>query len=229
MHQTKLVQPDRFRLRVHELARHVGSTPTVMLQEIRALGESVATISSKVEIPVIRRVCESHGAALPWAASLNSEPPGGESRIATDRSSSDRPPGASGRTARDNNPLMDVSASSQATHTYVEMADDVLEPAYQANGFREAIGETKPAWALGEWALRGFSESERDEWIEGGLRATQATCARQLALRGLGPEHLAESVYGYSILDRVRRGEGADGVARMYFEERNQTSSSRSA
>lgn len=80
-----------------------------------------------------------------------------------------------------------------------------------------------------EWAIKGIDDDERDAWIASGVRPTQAHCVRELIDGGLARESLVELVNGYSVLDRVLRGEGGAGIARMYRAERRRNQRKRLA
>jgi len=221
MHNVKLVEPPRRRVRVHELAAHVGTTPMTLLLELRSSGEWVASISTKVEEPTVRKVCVRFGVATPWESHLDettAKPPAQNPRSAAEPTFK---PSHAARTARANNPLMDLGLTAEDLE---HKNAAVRTPAYGAVSrvpTSPPPGEAAPAWADGQWVVLGFTEEERDRWISAGLRPSQAKSARELADAGIVPDQLTETVGGYTMLVRIRNGEGGRGVARMYIAQRN--------
>lgn len=56
---------------------------------------------------------------------------------------------------------------------------------------------------------------EQDVWIAAGLSPNRAKVAAALRNVDLTPSDLGVNVNGWTVLQRVLRGEGAEGVARL--------------
>jgi hypothetical protein len=79
----------------------------------------------------------------------------------------------------------------------------------------ETQGDVVPAWELESWKMFGFTEAERDVWIEHGLRPGQVKDAVSFRDAGLVPADLTRDVAGWTVLKRLRAGERPAEVVRL--------------
>lgn len=73
-----------------------------------------------------------------------------------------------------------------------------------------------------EWALRGFTNAEKDVWLAAGLRDGQAKLAVQLIEAGLSPQDLSADLGGWTVLERVHQGEDVVALARLHERKHGQ-------
>ncbi len=70
------------------------------------------------------------------------------------------------------------------------------------------------------WERRGFSVSDRDDWVAAGLSGAESGLADQCVIAGLCPDELPKLLSGRTALQRLRGGESATSVwARLREEE----------
>lgn len=73
-----------------------------------------------------------------------------------------------------------------------------------------------------EWALRGFTNAEKDVWLAAGLKDGQAKLAVQLIEAGLSPQDLSADLGGWTVLERVHQGEDVVALARLHERKHGQ-------
>lgn len=215
MRIVKLEDEPRQRLKVHQLAKQVGHSSRELTELLTALGEHVNSPHEYVEVPVIRRVHEELGvtyraSARPTAAPFHPSP-------ATSGLGPPKP-----RPKRENHPLMPVAERPR------DRARQPVRGAPPRKGFEwrsrqdedefamATRSDASPAFAFEEWKWRGFSDFERDVWMEAGLRSGQAKTAATLRDQGVLPLDLARDLSGWTLLQRLRKGEGAEAIARLF-------------
>lgn len=222
MRYLKLVRPPRERRRISELASELGVPATEIMGVLDNLGEFVRSASSYVEVPIIRQV----HAAFNVEYLSNPSWRKGQSPPTPSQPQGLTPPAKKPR--RDNNPLMGTSDRPQDQLTIAHPRGPkqrFFPPEWQSRttGQEWSLGggvDSSPAFEFVEWKVRGFSEIDRDAWIAAGLRASQGRLAAELREAGLQPTDLATELYGWKVIDRLTRGEGATGVARMLCRSR---------
>ena len=88
-------------------------------------------------------------------------------------------------------------------------------PDYSAAGSFVA----SPAMAPFEWALRGVDETKQ-AWLDHGLTDRDARIAEACLAAGLQPSDLTVAVSGWTVLERITRGEAPKEVARLLDRHR---------
>lgn len=219
MRHLKLQQPPRSRQRVRDVAKEVGVTSRRLLEDLKEMGEYAPTAASYIEAPVIRAVHDRFGVAYDEPTQEPIQP-----TASVPTATGLGPPPA--RRRRENHPLM-----NEASRPRDEASDD----AYRRDGRRTerarparwsarsveqrwaqaSSDDAAPAFEFEDWKLRGFTEVERDVWIDAGLRAGQAKWAAELRDSGLLPAELQTNLHGWKVIDRLQRGEGAAAVVRL--------------
>lgn len=188
--QLKLQQPARERASVRDLSKRTGVPADELMAVLSELGEHVAAPSSHVEPPVINRLFDYLGIQEADEASQDT------------------------RTAEASSP----DSSPSVPHRPPRLAP--IGPAWSSDEVEDvrshsAQHDTSPAFAYSEWSVRRFSDAERDVWMDAGLRSGQAKMAADARDAGLLPSDLHTKVNGWKVVDRLRDGEGAKGVARL--------------
>lgn len=222
MRYVKLVEPPRIRLRVRDIAKELDVPPQDILDVLHDLHEYVKNSASFVEVPVIRRVHEAFDVtyhprpqvAQPVSPSTRQVPAG-----------LGPPPK---REKRDNHPLMGEisprrSRQAQPNAQPVSGTSAVSWTGRKADQQWAELrgGDASHSFEFESWKLYGFSEVERDVWIEAGLRPGQAQHAAELHEAGLSSTDLRVVLHGWTVADRLLRGEGAKAVARMLAQTRD--------
>jgi hypothetical protein len=217
----KLQQPDRARIRVRDLAREVGVPDVDLLAWLRTNGEWTKSALSFLEEPVADRICQHFD-------------PDGSSRAqvhAGEEVPSNSPPSPgltapTPRAARVNNPYLGQPRTSHPARArrdapsrqtlHVSSAQDSV-PDYSAAGSPPA----SEAMAPFEWAVRGV-DNEKEDWLAHGLGPRDARLAAACRDAGLAPSDLKLALSGWTVLDRITRGEGPMHVARLLARQQEQ-------
>lgn len=200
-------------MRVYEAAKELGCTAAVALQGLKDIGEYVRSAQSMIEVPVLDNLAEHLG------LERNTEPEV-SSATAEPKSSGLRPPECQVR--RDNNPVKPGCPSSKSATTSAVWTSDRQSEDQQ---FMDATHSgASPSFAHVEWKMRGFTDVERDVWLAAGLRSYDARAASVLRDGGLRPVDLTADVNGWTVLERIRKGEGAGAVVRLFCRSRDEVS-----
>ncbi|WP_372490298.1 translation initiation factor IF-2 N-terminal domain-containing protein [Arsenicicoccus bolidensis] len=229
MRRTKLTEPARPRIRVRELAKEASLAPKDMLALLANLGEYAPNISAFVEYPTAERVRRHLGLQAP------PPPPMPEVVRLAPRPAEASPPNrrtvSTGLTPpkpqppRNNNPLMPEARRPRDDVPY-RLTPREAEKRRRARPARHSSLTPPPAHAAfgtqdcshtmadASWVVYGLTPLERTQWTEAGLRQTQARDAATLKAAGLTPADLARDLDGWTVLERLVRGEGAGSLAR---------------
>lgn len=226
MRHLKLQKPPRPRVRVRELARELEIPETELLAWLREHGEWVLHVQSFVEEPV---AAKARSAFRP-----NDSTPSAPAAPA--EASPNRPQPLAGLTpptvplARDNNPFVGLQTfrprtarlegTSRGSEPVVTVGGPDLPDYSAAGSFRAS-----EAMAPFEWAVRGVEELRQD-WLDHGLGLRDARIAQACQEAGLRPSDLSADVSGWTVLDRITRGEAPAQVARLLARQRNQSRNS---
>lgn len=220
MRQLKLQQPPRPRIRVRDLAREVGADDNDVLVWLRANGEWVKSVLSFVEQPVAQRV------------RLHFAPDNEQQRSSSPEEQADPPVRAplqglqppTAPPARENNPFLgQLKAFSrrEAPRPPRNTSPETVWHAEHETPDYSAAGSflASPAMAPFEWALRGVDDTKQ-AWLDHGLTDRDARIAEACLAAGLQPNDLAVAVSGWTVLDRITRGEAPKEVARLLDRQR---------
>jgi hypothetical protein len=220
MRYLKLQPSPRKRLRVRDLAKQVGISSGALMRLLSELKEYVPSAASYVEIPVVRKIYGALG--LDYEESDEVQP---QVQVVQPPTAGLSPPRK--RPKRNNNPLMpeperprDQVDPERRSSRHNRAAEPKTREWHSRSADEEWAANTASdashAFEFEEWKLRGFTEIERDVWIDAGLRMGQAKLAAELHAAGLTPSELQADLAGWNVLDRLRRGEGATAVARLF-------------
>jgi hypothetical protein len=129
-----------------------------------------------------------------------------------------------------NHPLKSASERSRDQDLRRERGNRRHEDGWSATRAGDAYAagsraEASFAFEFEEWKLRGFTDSERDVWVASGLRTSQAKTAASLREAGLLPVDLGADLSGWTVLERLQKGEGAQAVARLLQTSRKSDAS----
>lgn len=220
MRHLKLQPPRRPRVRVRDLARELEVADTELLAWLREDGEWVPHVLSYIEEPVAAKARAALRPDLPTIEQPAQSAPG----------SSDPAPltGLSPPTAaptRENNPFLgQVQRFQPRPHRFgrspaepVGRSGEDPLPDYSAAGAFRASEVMAPF----EWGVRGV-EDRRQDWLEHGLGPRDARIAQACQEVGLQPADLPVDVAGWTVLDRITRGEPPREVARLLQRQRDQ-------
>ncbi len=216
MHRTKLVPPPRRRWKVSEAARELGLAVGDVMAGLREIGEYATGPRDLIEEPVFVRLAALFGVTTS-TTDEEVDPIGSEAPQAGERGPGlTRPPPLP---RRDNNPYREPEPRprdvQQVSHG-ARHSENTVED-YRSVGQRRG---PRTAFEEHEWALRAFSEPEKDVWLAAGLKETQAKLAEALRAAGLRPHELAQDLDGWTVLDRVNLGEDAQAVASFLARKR---------
>ncbi|MHA6510729.1 hypothetical protein [Tessaracoccus sp. Y1736] len=191
----KLSTPSSNTLRSsQQLAKELGATTPAILEALQEIGEYVDSPAMKSIVePVAKRVAEHLGLQLP----ADPPHPKGKWEI-LDTQPSD--------TLR-RQPRLDRRGSTPTSGQF--------GPPDRSLGLDNPRLDAKAPWDEQEWKLYGFSDIERDVWIDHGLRKGQAKRAAALRNAGLTPPDLGTSLYGWTVAKRLREGETPTSVKRL--------------
>lgn len=227
MRNLKLQQPPRPRVRVRDLARELDVADTELLAWLREHGEWVPHVLSFIEEPVAVQARTAFGqdastgvTPAPAIPATGTDPPAAQPR----RNAGLKPPTSA--PARDNNPFLGElqkfrprlarpSPSSRGSEPVARVGSPGLPDYSAAGAFRAS-----EAMAPFEWAVRGV-EDHKQEWLDHGLGPRDARLARACQDAGLRPEDLGVDVSGWTVLDRITRGEAPRQVARLLARQRD--------
>lgn len=229
MRLIKLQRPPRHRQRIREVAKELNLTSRQLLAELSEMGEYASSAAAYVEAPVIRAVHDRHGVAYTQPDEVQGEPaPQGVGPASTSGLGPPRP-----RERRDNHPLMNEASrprdragregprrGAPASGSAGEVQARWEARSVEQQWSQASAGDAAPAFEYEEWKLRGFTEVERDVWLDAGLRASQAKWAAELRDGGLRPADLQTDLHGWKVIDRLRCGEGAVAVVRLLSASR---------
>lgn len=219
MHRTRLVPPQRPRWKIRDAARELGRTVDEALNGLAEIGEYANGPRDWIEEPVFNRLAVHFGVSLPTRTS--SEPTAGspEQHEPVDARGGLTPP--AGLPTRNNHPYVqpeprprDLLNSTWVRH---KPEEDVRE--YHAGGMW--LGSGAP-FADQEWALRGFTDAEKDVWLAAGLKDHQAKLAERFRDAGLSPHEVSADLSGWTVLTRVNLGEDVAAVVRLYQRTRTE-------
>lgn len=177
----------RRRMRVRDIATLLNVASDVVVEAARKCGEFVTSPQSFLEEPVLRRLSEHFGQPILPETSTKKVTP-------WERRGSGSHVGPPS------------SRKSRRKSTWEQPDEDDLWAAAQ---------DASPAFEIESWKLFGFSETDRDLWIDAGLRPGQVKAAARFAEAGFRPSDLARVVSGWTVRDRLRKGEDPDAVLRL--------------
>jgi len=181
-------------------------------------GEYVASIHSYIEPPVARRVREAFNVAP------LKDGPAAPTEVQPASTSS---PGLSAslpRPHRDNYPMMnddgrrrDFSWVPRPVPTKRKTSTDsfTTETPEPSADFAAAT-RSRPSHAFEhlEWKVLGIGEVEQLVWMSHGLTGSQARVAAECAAAGITPGELGTDLDGWTIRERLSKGQGAAALAR---------------
>jgi hypothetical protein len=217
----KLQPPPRPRVRVRDLARELELADTELLTWLREHGEWVPHVLSYLEEPVAAKA----RAALRPDLAATAKP----TQITPATSDPAPLKGLSPPTTpptRENNPYLGQlqrfgPRPGRPRTLRAELVGDSGAdplPDYSAAGSFRA----SEAMAPFEWAVRGV-EDQRQDWLEHGLGPRDARIAEACQEAGLQPADLPVDVAGWTVLDRITRGEPPREVARLLRRQRDES------
>lgn len=213
MRRTRLVPPPRRRWQVRYAAEQLGRTLKETLDGLAEIGEHATGPRGQIEEPVFTRLAAHFGVNLPTHSAPEPDLGVIEPPHAVDARGGLTPP-----------PPM----PSRSNHPYMEPEPrprDLLNSTWVPSKPVEPVGEhrsggqwqrSSTAFIDHEWALRGFTDAERDVWMAGGLKDWQAKLAEQLRGAGISPDELSADLGGWTVLQRVNQGEDVVAVARLH-------------
>lgn len=223
MRLIKLQRPPRHRQRIRDVAKEVGVSSRQLLAELSEMGEYASSAASYIEAPVIRAVHDRLGVAY-----VEPDKPEPDRRsLATPATSGLEPPRP--RERRENHPLMDEASRPRDRAVWDGPRRDTFTTTDSRGQARSrwagrsveqqwaqvSAGDAAAAFEFEEWKLRGFTDVERDVWMDAGIRAGQAKWAAELRDGGLRPADLQTDLNGWKVIERLQRGEGAAAVVRL--------------
>lgn len=193
--ELKLPEPGpRRRWSAQELAAELGLEVTDVMTALKAVGEYVDNHRRKmIEEPVVKKVFEHFGRQY----KAESPKPVSQWQV-RDLRGAPRP--ARKRKKPQSRPVNGPRR---------------FESSDRSLGLGHPTADTKDAWADSEWQLLGFTEVERDVWLDGGLRRGRARDAKVLRDAGFQPADLRRDVFGWSVAKRLRAGEHPEAVLRL--------------
>ena len=222
MRHIKLHEPPRARLRVRDIAKEIDVSAREVLAVLNDINEYVKNSASFVEAPIIRRVHEIFGVTDGPPPS-----PGWPDRLPTPHSPTGLTPPPK-RRKRDNHPLMGEISPRRDGNAHPDSGSTESASTASWAGRKAdqqwaelAGGDASHSFEFEGWKLYGFSEVERDVWIAAGLRPGQARHAAELRDAGLSSTDLSIDLNGWTVADRLQRGEGAVAVARTLTHMRS--------
>jgi hypothetical protein len=214
LRNTRLKESPRERISVRNLAKELGVSPSNLLAEVRALGEFVTSNSSMLEAPVARKIRQAHGvdtrsqsvesameSTFPQAQPTHVAPGemGGGSRLPA---------------RRENHPYIDEVERPRDLVPYFQRRKYLdLPPAppplrdYTTSTTGESWGSTEflvsASFESASWKLCGFSETERDVWMDAGLPSNGARLAQAVLSAGITPTDLGVLIEGATVVERL--------------------------
>ncbi len=218
MARIKLQDSSERRIKVRDLAKEIDETSAAVMAVMKEQGEYVSSIHSYIEPPVARRVREAFK-----ITPLKDGPPAPPEVQPASTSS----PGLSAslpRPRRDNYPMMndgarrrDFSWVPRPVPTKRRTSTDsfTTETPEPAADFAAAT-RSRPSHAFEhlEWKVHGIGEVEQLVWMSHGLAGSQARVAAECAAAGITPGQLGTDLDGWTIRERLSKGEGAATLAR---------------
>lgn len=208
----------RRRWRVHEAAQALGRTVQETLDGLKEIGEYAANRWDWIEEPVFARLAAHFNVSPPAPGEPDRDSAAIEEPHAVDRLGLTQP---AALPKRDNHPYRDPGPRPRDLLNSTWVPSKPVEPdrEYHAGGRWLGSGAV---FADHEWALRGFTDAEKDVWLAAGLKDGQAKLAVQLAEAGLSPQDLPADLGGWTVLERVNQGEDIVAVARLYERRHGQ-------
>lgn len=229
MRLIKLQRPPRHRQRIRDVAKEVGLSSRQLMSELSEMGEYASSAASYIEAPVIRAVHDRLGVV----AYVEPDKPEPDQRsIASSGTSGLEPPRP--RERRENHPLVNEASrprdravwDSQRRDPSAIESRELAQSRWVARSVEQQwaqlnAGDAAAAFEFEEWKLRGFADVERDVWMDAGIRSGQAKWAAELRDGGLRPVDLQTDLNGWTVIERLRRGEGAAAVVRLLRASRD--------
>lgn len=228
MRLIKLQRPPRHRQRIRDVAKELGLSSRQLLAELSEMGEYASSAASYIESPVIRAVHDRLGVAYIEPDKPEPDP----QRTASPATPGLEPPRP--RERRENHPLMNEASRPRDRAVWDGPRRDAsgiksteqTRPRWAARSVEQqwaqvSTGDATAAFEFEEWKLRGFTDVERDVWMDAGIRAGQAKWAAELRDGGLRPVDLQTDLNGWTVIERLQRGEGAAAVVRLLRASRD--------
>lgn len=212
MHRIKLVRPPRNRWKIRLAAKELERTVEETLDGLARIGEYASGPEDFIEEPVFIRLAAHFGVDLPTPGATD---PGGTAAPPTAvRGGGLTPP--KHLPARSNHPYLEPEPRPR------DLLDSTWVPREREEPVRDyhAGGQwSRPAAAFAdhEWALRGFTDAEKDVWLAAGLSEMQSKVAELLRDERLSPEALSADLGGWTVLQRVKLGEDVAAVLRLLY------------
>ena len=219
MRRTKLVPPPRRRWQVRYAAEQFGRTPEETLDGLAEIGEHASGPRGYIEEPVFTRLAAHFGVSLPTHSARELDVQGIEPPHGADVRGGLTPPPP--LPSRNNHPYMEPEPRPRDLLNSTWVPSKPVEPVREHHAGGQWPGSST-AFADHEWALRGFTDAEKDVWLAGGLKDWQAKLAVKLRDAGISPHVLSADLGGWTILQRVNQGEDIVAVARLYQRRRGQ-------
>jgi len=223
MRSTKLQQPGRERISVRNLAKELGLAPATVLAEVRALGEFVTSVSSMLEPPMARKVRETHGVHnAPETAKASGEKfPRPEQTTPTVPLRTESGPRPAAR--RGNNPFMNEVERPRDLVAYYQPRQYFDRPLSPPPSRDYTTSTAGGSWGGAEyfvaaaiesesWKLCGFSEVERDVWIDAGIPSNGARIAAAVLSAGMVPADLGVRIGVATVVERLLEGQSIPEV-----------------